>query len=136
MTKQIWINLPVKNLAKSKAFFTHIGFTFSEGAGNTEHSACMLIGDKQVVVMLFTEPMFERFVSHSITDTQASNEVLFSIDSESREEVDALALKIIEAGGEIFSKPAENQGWMYGCGFKDLDGHRWNILYIDTSEMR
>ena len=135
MTKQIWINLPVKNLNKSKTFFTQIGFTFNEGAGNTENSACMMIGAKQVVVMLFIETMFKGFINHTITDTQASNEVLFSIDAESREEVDAMAIKIVDAGGELYSKPAENQGWMYGCGFKDLDGHRWNILYMDMSKM-
>jgi predicted lactoylglutathione lyase len=124
MTKQIWINLPVKNLTKSRAFFTQLGFTFNEGAGNTENSACMIIGDKHVVVMLFTETMFKGFTSQPITDTQFSNEVLFSIDAESREEVDALAIKVVNAGGELYTKPAENQGWMYGCGFKDLDGHR------------
>ena len=60
---------------------------------------------------------------------------MISIDAQSRLEVDETALKVIEAGGTIFAKPAENQGWMYGCGFQDLDGHRWNVLYMDLNKL-
>jgi hypothetical protein len=134
MTKQIWLNLPVKELAKSKVFFANIGFSFNE-QHDTEHSAAMLVGEKNFVVMLFEESMFGGFVQNKITDTKSSSEVLISIDAESREEVDELAQKVIEAGGTVFAKPAENQGWMYGCGFADLDGHRWNALFMDFSKL-
>jgi len=60
---------------------------------------------------------------------------LISIDAESREEVDEWAKKVTAAGGNVFAQPAENQGWMYGCAFADLDGHRWNVLYMDMSKM-
>lgn len=136
MTKEIWINLPVKDLDKSKAFFTELGFTFNPGPGNTDHSASMLVGSKNVVVMLFTESMFKGFIAHEIADTGKGTEVLFSIDAESREEVDALAEKVTKAGGSIFGKPQEIQGWMYGCGFSDLDGHRWNVLHMDAGKMQ
>jgi uncharacterized protein len=134
MTQQIWLNLPVKEVAKSKIFFSKIGFSFNE-QNETEHSSCMLVGEKNFVVMLFEEPMFEGFVQNKITDTQSGSEVLISIDVESREEVDAFAQKVEEAGGTLFAKPAESQGWMYGCGFTDLDGHRWNVLFMDFSKL-
>lgn len=85
--------------------------------------------------MLFEESMFEGFVKNKITDTQSSSEILISIDAESREEVDEFAKKVEEAGGTVFARPSENQGWMYGCGFSDLDGHRWNMLYMDFSKI-
>ena len=84
--------------------------------------------------MLFEESTFENFVQNEITDTKSSSEILISIDAESRAEVDAFAKKVVEAGGLVFAKPAEIQGWMYGCGFADLDGHRWNMLYMDLSK--
>ena len=85
--------------------------------------------------MLFAEAVFKKFTGTNLVDTQQASEVLLSIDAESKEEVDAMAKKVIEAGGKLFGKPEEHQGWMYGCGFTDLDGHRWNILYMDTNKM-
>ena len=134
MTKQIWLNLPVKDALKSKDFFSKIGFTFLEER-TTPESACMLVGEGNFVVMLFGESMFQHFIQHQITDTKQSSEFLISIDAESREEVDAIAQSAKDAGGTVFAEPAENQGWMYGCGFADLDGHRWNVLYMDFSKM-
>ncbi|MFJ7934386.1 VOC family protein [Sporosarcina sp. NPDC096371] len=136
MTKQIWINLPVKDIKKSRAFFTKLGFSHNTEHGNQDDSAGFFIGDKNVVIMLFTEPTFKMFTRNEITDTRQSTEVLFSIDAESREEVDEMAKKAVEAGGTIFGEPEEQQGWMYGCGFADLDGHRWNVLYMDLSKMK
>lgn len=134
MIKEIWLNLPVKEVAKSKIFFSKIGFSFNE-QHDTNHSTCMLVGEKNFVVMLFEEAMFEGFVQNKITDAQSGSEILISIDAESREEVDALARKAEEAGGTLFAKPTEIQGWMYGCGFADLDGHRWNVLFMDFSKL-
>jgi uncharacterized protein len=133
MTKQIWLNLPVKDVAKSKVFFAKIGFTFN-GQNDTEHSACMMVGDKNFVIMLFEESIFAEFAQTTITDTKRSAEILISIDAENREEVDEFAEKVVAAGGILFAKPAENQGWMYGCAFADLDGHRWNVLYMDLTK--
>lgn len=70
-----------------------------------------------------------------MVDTQKSSEVLISIDAQSKGEVDEFAAKVREAGGNVFAEPAENQGWMYGCGFADLDGHRWNVLYMDLTKL-
>jgi len=135
MTKEIWLNLPVKDVQKSKTFFTALGFSFNTRYGNTPDSACLLVGKNNVAVMLFSEKMFESFTRHKITDTNTSCELLISIDAETREEVDELAKKAAAAGGKVFAEPGESQGWMYGCGFSDLDGHRWNVLYMDYSKI-
>lgn len=134
MTKQIWLNLPVKDVAKAKDFFWKIGFSFNE-QHDTPSSTCMIVGETHFVVMLFEETLFSSFSQNPLTDTNSSSEVLISIDAESKEEVDELAEKVREAGGAIFSEPAESQGWMYGFGFADLDGHRWNVLYMDFSKL-
>ncbi|UWY29936.1 VOC family protein [Flavobacterium sp. TR2] len=134
MTKQIWLNLPVKDVAKAKDFFWKIGFSFNE-QHDTPSSTCMVVGEGHFVIMLFEEMLFSSFSKNSITDTKSSSEVLISIDAESREEVDELAEKVKEAGGNVFAPPAESQGWMYGCGFTDLDGHRWNVLFMDFSKL-
>ncbi|MBE8725586.1 VOC family protein [Flavobacterium hungaricum] len=134
MTKQIWLNLPVKDVAKAKDFFWKIGFSFNE-QHDTPSSTCMVVGENHFVVMLFEEMLFSSFSQNGLTDTKSSSEILISIDAESKEEVDELAQKAAEAGGTVFSPPAESQGWMYGCGFADLDGHRWNVLYMDFSKL-
>ena len=135
MVKQIWLNLPVKNVEKSKAFFTEIGFSFNNKQ-ETPSSACMLVGESNFVVMLFEEGMFEGFIQDKLLENdQRSSEILISIDAQSKEEVDEFAVKVREAGGDLFAEPAENQGWMYGCGFADLDGHRWNVLYMDLAKL-
>lgn len=133
MTKDMWINLPVKDVAKSREFFSKLGFSFNDKHG--VDPTCMLVGEKKVVVMLFSEEMFRSFTRTDLSDTGKSSEVLFSIDAESRLEVDELARKAKEAGGVVFAEPGDSQGWLYGCGFSDLDGHRWNVLYMDMAKM-
>ena len=134
MTKQIWLNLPVKDVAKAKDFFWKIGFSFNE-QHDTPSSTCMVVGESHFVIMLFEESRFASFSQNKLTDTELSSEVLISINAESVAEVDELAKKVEEAGGKVFSPPTETQGWMYGFGFADLDGHRWNVLFMDFSKM-
>ena len=135
MTKELWLNLPVKDVKRSKEFFTKLGFTFNTTHGDSDESACLLVGTKNVVVMLFAEPTFKGFVQNEITDTSKSSEILLSFDTESVAEVDEIAEKVREAGGTIYAAPAEIQGFMYGFCFIDLDGHRWNALYMDMSKL-
>lgn len=135
MTKELWINLPVKDLKKSKEFFTKIGFSFDERYIDNDEGASLIIGDKNIVIMLFTQAAFKNFTGSEIPDPKQGTEVLFSIDAESREEVDELAEKITKAGGTIYAEAGDTDGWMYGFGFVDLDGHRWNVLYMDMSKM-
>lgn len=134
MTKEMWLNFPVKDLGKTKEFFSRIGFSLNEQHTSGE-MACFSVGEKKMTVAFFAEETFRGFTKSEISDARAGAEVLISFDAESREEVDETARKVFEAGGAIFSEPAEIQGWMYGCGFADLDGHRWNVLYMDFSKM-
>lgn len=133
MITDLWMNLPVKDIAKSKAFFTELGFTFNTQQGDSDQSACLLIGQKNTVVMLFDEPTFKGFINGNIAPANQGNEVLLSLGVASKEEVDELAKKAVAAGGSSNHKPKEMAGWMYGCVFADLDGHKWNVLYIDMS---
>ena len=133
--KQFWINLPVKNIESSKKFFTHLGFKFKDVPGNGPNSACMLVGEKEVVVMLFDEATFKGFTGKDAIIAAKSGEVLLSIDAASKEELDEMVTKVIEAGGASEHKPTEMTGWMYGCVFTDLDGHSWNILFMDMSKL-
>lgn len=132
MNQDLWLNLPVKNAKKSKAFFKKIGFKFNPQYVEDGKSCCLVIGEKGVVVMLFEHPEFKKFTGRtSVADLKKGNEVLISLSAKNRKEVDAFAKKVKAAGGTIFSAPAEYDGWMYGCGVKDLDGHRWNMLFMD-----
>ena len=135
MTKEIWLNLPVKDVAKSKAFFKQLGFTFNPKYGDNEMSASLQLGEKNMIVMLFREDLFKGFTSHPVTDALTSSEILISFDAANPTEVDLMAEKVLAAGGNLFGKPQEMQGWMYGCAFADLDGHRWNMVYMDWSKM-
>ncbi len=136
MTKEIWLNLPVKDVLKSRAFFTQLGFNFNPRHTETDSTAqCLLIGQNNFVVMLFPEDTFKHFTRNEINSLSITTQFLISIDAESREEVDALAQKVKTAGGKIYGEPGENQGWMYGFGFCDIDGHRWNVLHMDFSKI-
>lgn len=132
MAKDIWINLPVSDLARAVEFFTAIGFTPNPGPGNTSHSASFTVGEARVPLMLFVDEVFAGFAHHPPADTRHGAEVMFSLGADSREAVDAVAERARAAGGTVFAEPAEAQGVMYGCGFCDPDGHRWNVLYMDT----
>ncbi|MEJ5994376.1 VOC family protein [Pedobacter sp. Du54] len=136
MTKEIWFNLPVANIQKSVDFFSKIGFTPNTRFPFTETMASFFIGEKKVVMMLFINEQIAEFSGNKIADTSKGTEVLFSIDAESKEEVDEMLQKAEAAGGTIYAHGGEKDGWMYGGGFVDLDGHRWNLLYMDFSKMK
>ena len=133
VTKELWINLPVKDVKKSKEFFTRIGFT-PEESHETADMTCVKVGEKNISVLLFAEETLKGFMKNEISDTKAGSEVFISFDAESRESIDETASKVFDAGGTIFSEPAEIQGWMYGFAFTDLDGHRWNQIFMDYSK--
>ena len=136
MIKEFWINLPVKDLKNAMEFYSKIGFSFNPQHANSGNSACMLIGEKKNIIMLFEEKTFMGFTNTAIADTKISNEVLLSIDAQSKEEVDAIVQKVLDAGGKSNHKPQEMKSWMYGCLFTDLDGHRWNVLFMDMTKMQ
>ena len=133
--KQFWLNLPVKNVEKSKAFYKSIGFKSNPMHEGNAHLASFLIGDHEIVMMLFQEEAFKSFTQNDIADTSKGTEVLLNIDAESREEVDRMSKTVHHAGGKIFAQPGDVDGWMYAFGFEDPDGHRWSMLYMDMEKM-
>jgi len=134
MIQECWLNLPVEDVQKSKAFFQELGFTFQEDQSQGPNSALMLVGTKPVIVMLFQNEIFKNFIGGPISNPQYGNEILISIDAPNRETVVAQAEKARELGGIVFGEPSEIDGWMFGCGFSDLDGHKWNVLYMDQEK--
>lgn len=133
MPTKIFVNLPVKDLKRSIDFFTHLGFSFNQQFTD-EKAACLVINDGSIYAMLLTEPMFKTFTKKEIADASKTTEVLIAIDAESREQVDELVKKAVEAGGSIYTEPAVH-GWMYQHSFADPDGHQWEILYMDESKL-
>ena len=125
--RSIWINLPVKDLEKSTTFFKEIGFKQNPNY-NRSDGASFLLGEKEIVMMLFPEETFKNFTYNEIADTNKGTEVLLNIDAQSKEEVDEMAKTVKKAEGKIFAKPELSEGWMYVFGFEDLDGHRWSML--------
>ena len=132
MAKQIFINLPVKDLHKSVDFFSKLGFTFNLQFTD-DKAACMIIGEN-MYAMLLLEKFFKTFTNKEIADAQKNTEVLIAIDAESKNAVDEMINKAVEAGGSVYRNP-QDQGWMYGHSFADLDGHQWEVLYFDESKL-
>lgn len=133
MIKDIWLNFSSKDLAKTKEFFEKIGFKLDEKSN--DQMVGFKVGAKETTVLFFPEETLKGFMKNEISDTKAGSEIMISFDAESPDEVDETARKVFDAGGTIIAEPAEIQGWMYGFAFADLDGHRWNQIYMDFSKM-
>lgn len=132
MIKDLWINLPVKDVKKSKEFFKKIGFNFNNEYPVNDEATSFIVGGK--VLMLFSETAFKDFINNEISDTKKGVEVLLSFNVDARVEVDELYEKVQLAGGNIV-RPCIDGGWLYGFGFTDLDGHNFNALYMDYAKM-
>lgn len=131
MAKVLWINLPVKDLAAAKEFYTQAGFLLHKENLDNDNMAGFIVEEQNVQIMLFPEEMFKGFTRNEIAKTSIGSEVLFSLSAGTKEEVDSLIFRIQQAGGTVFAEPGEQNG-MYGAGFCDLDGHRWNLLVMDA----
>ena len=132
MAKQIFINLPVKDLRKSISFFRKLGFKFNPQFTD-DKAACMIIGEN-IYSMLLIEKFFKSFTKKKVADAKKTTEVLIAIDVKSRKDVDRMIKKVVAAGGSLYNKP-QDHGWMYGHSFADLDGHQWEVLYMDESKI-
>lgn len=124
---QIFVNLPVKDLKRSVAFFTSLGYTFNPQFTD-ENATCMILGEN-LFVMLLVEKFFSGFTNKTITDTGKSTEVLTCVSCASREEVDQLVAKARAAGAGV-PRNAQDHGFMYSHGYEDLDGHTWELVYM------
>jgi uncharacterized protein len=128
MHKQIFVNLPVKDLEKSKAFFAALGFTFNPQYTD-QNAACMVISDGSIYAMLLVEEFFKTFTAKPIVTAHEATEVLTCLSCDTRAEVDDLVSKAIAAGGKAPRDP-QDYGFMYSHGFEDLDGHIWELAYM------
>jgi uncharacterized protein len=130
---KIFVNLPVKNLNKTIEFFTKLGFKFNPQFTD-ENATCMIVGD-DIFVMLLVEKFFKTFTKKEISDTSKNTEVIVALSIEGRENVDQMINKAIEYGGKESREP-QDHGWMYGRSFEDIDGHLWEIIYMDESALK
>jgi uncharacterized protein len=128
MATKIFVNLPVKNLGKSIEFFTRLGYTFNPQF--TDETATCMIVSEDIYIMLLTEEKFKMFTKKEIADATHSTEAIICLSADSREKVDEMINKALEAGG---TTPNEKQdhGFMYGWGYQDLDGHLWEVMWMD-----
>jgi uncharacterized protein len=129
--QQIFVNLPVKDLKKSIAFFTKLGFTFNKKFTNA-NATCMIVG-KNIYSMLLVEKYFKGFTKKKVPDAKKATEVIISLQFPSKKAVDDIMHKAIRAG----AKPGKLQdiGWMYQHSFADLDGHQWEVFFMDEKKM-
>ena len=130
MATQIFVNLPVKDLQKSVQFFTKLGYTF-DPQFTDENATCMIVGEN-IFVMLLVESFFKTFTTKAVCDATKSTEVLVALSAESRAKVDEIVAKAVAAGGTTPVEPKDH-GFMYQHGYQDLDGHLWELFYMDPN---
>ena len=133
MKTKTFVNLPVKDLNKTIEFFTKLGFKFNPQFTD-ENATCMIVGD-DIFVMFLVEKFFKTFTKKEIADTSKNTEVIVALSVEGRENVDQMINKAIEYGGKESREP-QDHGWMYGRSFEDIDGHLWEIIYMDESALK
>ena len=133
MPREMYLNLPVKNLGKTIKFFTKVGFKFNKQFTD-KNATCMIIG-KNIFVMLLVEKFFKTFIKKKISNAKKNTEALIGIAVGSRKEVDKMVNSAMKAGGKE-TKKAQDHGWMYTRTFEDLDGHTWEIFYMNMKAFK
>lgn len=132
MVKQIFVNLMVNDLEKSKTFFGSLGFSFNPQFTN-EKAASLVLGEN-IYAMLVTKEFFSTFTKKTLVDARTATEVLTALALETREKVDEVSQKALDAGGKAVREP-EDHGWMYTRSIEDLDGHIWEFFFIDLANV-
>ena len=132
-SRKIFVNLAVRDLQKSMEFFSALGFEFNRQFTD-DKAACMIISD-EAFVMLLAEPFFKTFTKREPADTSRTTEALLALSCQSRAEVDELVRKAIDAGGKQAMDP-QDHGFMYGWSFYDIDGHHWEVLWMDPNAVQ
>jgi predicted lactoylglutathione lyase len=133
MSRLLFVNLPVKDLKKSMAFFTQLGFEYNHQFTD-DKAACMIVSE-QAFVMLLSEPFFDTFLGKQRCDTTTHTEALLALSCPSRAAVDEQVKRAVAAGG-TYAKPQVDHGFMYGWSFYDLDGHHWEVLWMDPGHVQ
>jgi uncharacterized protein len=129
MHKQIFVNLPVRDLKQSMTFFKELGLSFNASFTNDD-AACLIIGDN-IFAMLLVEKFFGTFTDKPLVDAHAATEAIVCLSCESRAEVDDLVRRALAAGGQAPRAP-QDHGFMYAHGFEDLDGHIWELVHMNA----
>ncbi len=127
MHSQIFVNLPIADMARSRAFFSALGYSFNPDFSN-DKGAALVLGEN-LFAMLLVREFFATFTGKPLADAHASTEVIVCVSCDSRAQVDTLVAKAIAAGGAA-PRPATDHGFMYGHGFEDLDGHIWELVHM------
>jgi uncharacterized protein len=128
--RQIYVNLAVRDLQKSKEFFSSLGFSFNPKFSD-DKALCMILND-QAFVMLLSEPFFRTFTKREPCDTTKYTEGLFALSCPSRSAVDEMVRKAVASGGKHAKEP-QDHGFMYGWSFYDPDGHHWEVMWMDPN---
>ena len=131
MTRMIFVNLPVKDLQRSRAFLEALG-AVNEPKFTDETAACMTLSDS-IHVMILTHEKFSQFTPRPIADANAGSEVLLCLSADSRESVDSTVEQGVRAGGTADPAPKQDYGVMYGRSVADPDGHIWEIMWMDPA---
>lgn len=133
MATKIFVNLPVKDLPRSKEFFGRLGYTF-DPKFTDENATCMIVGG-DIFVMLLVEDFFKTFTPKPVVDARQGTEALIALSFDSREEVNQIVEKALAAGARRYKEP-EDRGFMYGWGFEDLDGHIWECFWMSPEALK
>ena len=129
-TKKIWSNLAVSDLEQTRKFYSELGFKANGAHSTTKELTSFLVGDDDFVMHFFLKDILKTSMKGGIADLQNTNEVLFTLSAESRDQVDNWEKEVERAGGKIISKPEEFGEGYYGFVFADPDGHRFNVFYM------
>ncbi|MBM9506369.1 VOC family protein [Actinacidiphila acididurans] len=132
MPSKIFVNLPVTDLTRSIRFFEALGWSFDRRFTD-ERAGCLVIGD-DIFVMLLTEPFFASFTKKSIADTSDSTEAIIALSEDTRDEVDRIADAALAAGA-VEAQQTQETSPMYTRSFYDLDGHHWEIFWMDPASV-
>ena len=132
MPQMIFVNLPVTDLDKSKAFYEAVGAA-NNPAFTDETAACMVVEEGSIHVMLLTHEKWATFTSKTIPDAHRAAQVLLCVTADSRAAVDAQVDKATAAGGKADPTPTQDYGFMYGRSFEDPDGHIWEVMWMDPT---
>ncbi|SHK79975.1 VOC family protein [Chryseobacterium polytrichastri] len=129
---QIYVNLPVKDIQKTRVFWTELGFSINEQFSN-EKAICVVMKEDHIYTMFLKEEFFQTFTDRPIAKGETT-QTLLAIGLNSREEVDDMVKTAIENGGAKYSEP-QDLGWMYQRAFSDLNGHQWEVMFADMSKI-
>jgi len=132
-SRMLFVNLPVRDLEKSKSFFSRLGFEFNPQF--TDHTAAAMVVSDQAVVMLLTEAKFREFTKRPIADASKGTEGMFALSAGSRAEVEKMVKTAFELGGKPAMDPLD-YGFMYSWSFYDLDDHHWEVMWMDPSHVQ